>query len=89
VTHSTFRFRYRWPGSPVELPNYASLWTQGEDGGSQLKRGWPNIQGWRRYELGKYNISFEEENGAVELRYVDCGKHLRIFFLSIGRVEKV
>lgn len=35
------------------------------------------------YELGKYNISFKEENEAVVLRCVYCGKHLRIL-LSIG-----
>ena len=33
--------------------------------------GWPIIPAG---ELGKYNISFEEENGAAVLRYVDCGK---------------
>src|ERR1700679_516371 len=51
---------------------------------AKLRRGWPNIQGWRMYELGKYIISLKEENEAVVLRYADCGKHFGIFFQSDG-----
>jgi len=42
---------------------------------AKSKQGWPICPGWRTYELGKYNISFEEENEAAVLRYVDCGEH--------------
>ena len=45
----------------------------GETDGGNLPRRWPNIQADCQYELGKYNISFEEGNEAAVLRYVDCG----------------